>query len=216
MEKVITGLKLNARRQHIVDVFLDEAAQLKLMKSVAMSLRVGQVLSSEEIEDLQRRSNEEKLYHEVVGLLSRRPRSEQEIRQRYIRRNVPDETLDNVITRLREADLLDDLAFAKAWVENRNEFRPRSGWAIKLELMKKGVSTETIEEALSDFDDETAAYKAAAVGARKYKNLDGQLFHKRLGAYLARRGFQYHLVSPAIEHEWSELAGNDEESEVSK
>jgi SOS response regulatory protein OraA/RecX len=82
--------------------------------------------------------------------------------------------------------------------------------------MKKGVSAERIDEVLEGFDDEAAAYQAASVGARKYRNLDRELFRKRLGAYLARRGFQYHLISPAVEHELQEHAGNEQESEVTK
>jgi regulatory protein len=214
MEKKITRLKINQRPPNTLDVYLDGVAELKVMSSIALALKVGQWLSEEEIENLKTRSLEEKLYQQALGLLSRRPRSEEEIRQRFKRKNVLDEIQNKVVSRLRNANYLDDLDFAKAWVENRLEFRPRSAWAIKAELRKKGVASETIEEALEGFDDEAAVYQAAAVGARKYRNLDWKLFRKRLGAYLARRGFQYHLISPAIDHEWGELAGKEEESEV--
>jgi regulatory protein len=214
MGKVITKLKMNRRHSNEVDVYLDGIAELKVMNSIALTLKVGQLLSLDEIEDIKIHSTEEKLYQQALGLLSRRPRSEDEIRQRFKRKNVPDEIQDRVVSRLHEAKYLNDLDFAKAWVENRLEFRPRSAWAIKAELMKKGVASETIEEALEGFDDEAAAFHAAAIGARKYRKLDWKLFRKRLGAFLARRGFQYHLISPAIEHEWGEQAGTQEESEV--
>lgn len=216
MEKVITKLKLNVRRPNIVDVYLDGVAELKVLNSIALTLKVGQLLTSEEIEYLKILSMEEKSYQQALGLLSRRPRSEEEIRRRFERNSVPGEIQDKVVSRLREAKHLDDLDFAKVWVENRLEFRPRSAWAIRSELRKKGVASETIDEALRDFDDEAVVFQAAAVGARKYRNLDWKLFRKRLGAYLARRGFQYHLISPAIEHEWGEHAGKEEESEETK
>jgi SOS response regulatory protein OraA/RecX len=85
-----------------------------------------------------------------------------------------------------------------------------------MELRKKGVPAKTIDEALEDFDDEAAVYKAATIGARKYHHLNEELFRKRLNAYLARRGFQYHLIAPAVDHEWDERAGGEEESEVRK
>lgn len=216
MQKEITKLKFNTRNSNIVDVYLDGVAELKIMKSVALTLNVGQLLTVEEVENLKTRSLEEKLYRQAIGLVSRRPRSEEEIRQRFKRKNAPMETQDKVVSRLREAKLLDDLAFAEAWVENRMEFRPRSAWAIKSELRKKGVANEIIDEALDDFDDEDAVRRAAAIGARKYRKLDWELFRKRLGAYLARRGFKYHSITPAVEHEWGEHAGREEESEVTK
>lgn len=216
MQKTVTSLKLNVRRPHLVDVYLDGVPEMRVMKSIALTLSVGQVFAPEEIEDVKQRSYEEKMYQQAVGLVSRRPRSEREIRDRLMRKNVPNETQEVVISRLHEARLLDDTAFARSWVENRNTFRPRSAWAIKIELMKKGVSSERIDEVLENFDDEAAAFQAASVGARKYRNLDRELFRKRLGAYLARRGFQYHLISPAVELELQEHAGNEQESEVTK
>lgn len=216
MQKTVTSLKLNVRRPHLVDVYLDGKHEMKVMKLIALTLSVGQVLAPEEIEGVKQRSYEEKMYQQAVGLVSRRPRSEREIRERLKRKNVPDETQEVVIARLHEARLLDDMAFARSWVENRITFRPRSAWAIKTELMKKGVSSEKIDEVLEGFDDEAAVFQAASVGARKYRNLDRELFRKRLGAYLARRGFQYHLIGPAVEHELQEHAGSEEESEVTK
>ena len=213
MQNEVTKLVINARRPGLVDVYLDGEVRLKLLKSIAATLSVGQFLSLEEIEHLKGQSLEEKSFQQALGLLSRRPRSEAEIRQRLNKKKVSADVQNKVIDRLREANYLDDLAFARAWVENRSEFRPRSAWAISAELRKKGVAGTTIDEALKEFDDETAAFQAAAIGARKYRNLEEDLFRKRLGAYLARRGFQYHLIKPAVEHEWGELAGTKEERE---
>jgi regulatory protein len=213
MQNEITKLVINARRPGLVDVHLDGEFRLNLAKPIAATLSLGQFLSLEEIDSLKARNLEEKAYQQALGLLSRRSRSEAEIRQRFNRRRISEEVQEKVIDRLRDANYLDDLAFARSWVENRNEFRPRSAWAIRTELRKKGVSGTMIDEALDEFDDEAAVFQAAAIGARKYRNLDEDLFRKRLGAYLARRGFQYHLIKPAVEHEWSELAGMKEESE---
>lgn len=213
MHYEVTKLIVNARRPGLVDVYLDGTSKLKLLKPIAVTLSVGQMLDLEELEQLKLQNLEEKSYQQALGLLSRRLRSEEEIRQRFRRKQVSDEVQDKVIDRLRDANYLDDLAFARAWVENRNEFRPRSAWALKAELRKKGVSGATVDEALKEFDDEAAVSKAAAIGARKYRNLEENLFRKRLGAYLARRGFQYHLIKPAVENEWNEHAGMKEESE---
>lgn len=213
MDGEVTKLIVNTRRPGVVDVHLDGAVGLRLLKSIAVTLNIGQKLSAEEIEELKVRNLEEKHYQQAMRLLSRRPRSEEEIRQRLKDKSASEEIMDRVTKRLRNANHLDDLAFAQAWVENRNEFRPRSAWAIRAELKKKGVANATIDQALKDFDDEAAVFRAAAVGARKYRNLDEELFRKRLSGYLARRGFSYHLIIPAVDYEWGKHAGLEEESE---
>ena len=103
MQKTVTSLKLNVRRPHLVDVYLDGVPEMTVMKSIAMTLSVGQVFAPEEIEDVKQRSYEEKMYQQVVGLVSRRPRSEREIRERLMRKNVPNESQEVVISRLQEA-----------------------------------------------------------------------------------------------------------------
>ena len=209
----ITALKINRRRKNLVDVYLEGSEKIQLGKSLAYDLQIGQSLSDDQIEGLKDRQLEQQLFLKAVDLVSRRLRSESEIRDRFSKYDAGSEIQEKVIARLRDARLLDDLAFAEAWVENRLTFRPRSAWALKFELRKKGVSQELIEKVLEGFDEEKAAYKAALIGSRKYQNLSNDKFRKRLGAYLKRRGFRYHIISPVLDQAWQETIGFDEESE---
>jgi regulatory protein len=133
--------------------------------------------------------------------------------RRFERDEVPEEVIEEVIGRLREQGLVDDRAFAEAWVENRQAFRPRSARALRYELRKKGVEREHIEAALQGFSDEAAAIKAADKAARRYQHLSEKLFRRRLAGYLARRGFRYGTVSPIVDQKWDEVRDDGDESE---
>ena len=124
----------------------------------------------------------------AIRHLSRRPRSEAEVRAR-LRREYPAEIVDEVIQDLRAQALIDDRAFARLWADGRLRNKPRSAWLVKRELLGKGVPAEIADDAVSDFDDADSAYRAAAAYARRLANADYQAFHRRLGGYLARRGF---------------------------
>ena len=124
----------------------------------------------------------------AIRHLSRRPRSEAEVRAR-LRREYPAEIVDKVIQDLREQALIDDRAFARLWADGRLRNKPRSAWLVKRELLGKGVPAEIAADAVSEFDDADSAYRAAAAYARRLANADYQAFHRRLGGYLARRGF---------------------------
>ena len=214
MVQVITNLKLSGRSRNRVDVYLDGKKKFTVSKSIALELKRGQELSIDQIRQLKNRDLEEQSYQQALRLISRRPRSEAELRNRFHRKKVQTEIQDMVIARLREQGFVDDNAFARSWVENRLTFRPRSAWAIKQELRKKGVSNDAIRAALENFDDDEAAYQAALKVARKMAGMPKDLFIQRLAAYLSRRGFQYSTVSPVVKRVWRETSSNCSESEV--
>jgi regulatory protein len=216
MNKEITALKFHPRKRDRVDIYLEGKRAFQIAKSIALRLQVGQTLSGAEIDDLLHRDEVEKFYQQALRLISRRPRSEYEIQDRIRRKGGSEETQEKVIGRLRELGLADDRAFAEAWIEDRLSFRPRSAWALRYELRRKGLGEAVIDEALEGFDDEEAAYLAALKGARRMKDYPWEKFRQRLGSYLKRRGFPYPMISPVVERVWREVTGPVEESEVKK
>jgi regulatory protein len=210
---VISALRLSGRDRNTVDIYIDGKNEFNILKSIAAELQVGQELSFDQIQLLKDRDLEERTYQYALNLISRRPRSEQELRDRFQRRNTVHDIQDAVIERLREKDLVDDEAFAQMWVENREIFRPRSAWALKQELRKKGVPDSAIRTALDDFDDDDAAYRAALKVSGKYSDLSWEPYRRRLTEYLRRRVFQYSTISPVVKRVWLETTDNCDESE---
>jgi regulatory protein len=213
MSGTITALKMKARRSKRVVVHLDGKPAFSLAPVLAASLSVGQALDEGQILGLKRRQAREEAYRRALSLLGRRPRSERELEQYFKRRGLDEEIAVNVIDRLREQGLVDDHAFARAWVENRNEFRPRGPYALRAELRKKGVANEAIDAALEGFDQERIALKAAGKMVRRWKELSAEDFRARLKAYLSRRGFDYHILPDVIEKVERERVGHMNESE---
>ena len=216
MSSTITALKLKDKRSNKVVIHLDEEPAFSLAPVLAATLRVGQTLNARQIAELKDRQALEEAYQRALSLLSRRPRSEFELRLYFKRRKTASRIADLVLERLDERGLLDDRAFAQAWIENRSTFRPRGPWALRAELRQKGVSSETIEDALEDFDQEAAAYKAALKIAPRWQELKPEDFQRRLNAYLSRRGFDYQILSRIISRMRSEIDARMDESEVVK
>jgi len=65
---------------------------------------------------------------------------------------------------------------------------------LHYELQQKGVASETIEEALDDYDELAAVRKVAHEQARRLQHLPPDQFRRRLYARLARRGFSSGLI----------------------
>jgi regulatory protein len=104
----------------------------------------------------------------AATFLSVRSRSVEETRRRLRHLGYPPTLCDRVVDRLVELGYLDDLAFARAWVESRDRARPRGEVALRRELQLKGVPDDIVSEVLvrrAQAAAERAAADEVAVGA---------------------------------------------------
>ena len=208
--KKITALQVQKRNPNRVNLHLDGEFAFGLARIVAAWLRVGQELSDEKIEQLQSEDARERAYQQAMLFLSYRARSESEIRQNLRKHEIPDSVIEQTLDRLRQDGLANDNQFARAWVENRSTFRPRSRRLMALELRQKGLNEEAVSSAVADVDDAALAYEAAQKKVARYKGLEWNEFRKKLSDFLARRGFSYSVIAPVVTRVWNE-AHQDEQ-----
>jgi regulatory protein len=187
-----------------VNIYLDGEFAFGLSRIVAAWLGVGQELSEEKIDQLQAEEARERAFQQAMLFLSYRARSESEIRQNLRKHEIPEPVIDQTLERLRQAGLANDDQFARAWVENRSAFRPRSRRLMAMELRQKGLADEAVSSAIENVDDETLAYEAAQKKVARFKNLEWNEFRKKLSDFLARRGFSYSVVAPVVTRLWNE------------
>lgn len=100
----------------------------------------------------------------AAAFLAVRSRSVDETRKRLIHLGYPPAIVEQVIERLVEIGYLDDLDFARAWVESRDRARPRGAVALRRELGRKGVPDEVVAEVLADRSQAAAAADAPEEG----------------------------------------------------
>lgn len=200
----ITSLLADKRKR--VKLYLDGKLALRLEAGVAAQQRLhtGQELSTDQMEALKGADHHQRCLDTANRYLSYRPRSESELRKQLQRHGFDSGSIDSVIARLKRQGLIDDTAFAHFWQENRASFRPRSRSLTMLELKRKGVDGEVIEEALASTDDGDSAYRAALSKASRLPLTDYPLFRRRLGDFLRRRGFNYEIITDVVERVWRE------------
>ena len=152
-----------------------------------------------------------------LRLLTLAPRTRAQLADALQRRHIPGPAAEAVLDRFTEAGLIDDPAFARAWVESRHHGRGLSRRALSTELRRRGVADEDVQEAveLVGPDQEVATARQLIAGrvaatrgqpsATRVRKLMGVLARKGYGAALA-----YRVVREALEAEGpegAELAG---------
>lgn len=128
----------------------------------------------------------------VLRKLAVRARTRHELDQALRARQVPDTVAHDVLDRLAEVGLVDDAAFARDWVDSRQQRRHLSKSALRHELQTKGVERELVDDALVRIDaqaEDQAAYALAERKDRAMSGLSREVRYRRLAGVLARRGF---------------------------
>jgi regulatory protein len=199
MAGAITALKFQRRNKERVNVYLDGEYAFGLTAIEAARLREGQVLSDAEIVALKAQDERHRAFDQAVRFLSYRPRSRAEV-ERYLHgKKVAGEVITDVVERLERANYLDDEAFARFWVENREQFKPRSRRALRHELRQKGVSDQIIAQVLNDLNDEAVAWRAVEGRLSRWVGLTHDELRQKMMGYLSRRGFDYEIINSIFE-----------------
>jgi regulatory protein len=148
-----------------------------------------------------------------LRLLTGAPRTSAQLAEAMRRRGVPDEAAEAVLGRLTEVGLIDDAAFARAWVESRHHARGLSRRALTAELKRRGVPGQDVQAAVNTLgpDEEIATARrlvAKALTATRGRPLPTRI--RRLVGLLARKGYPaplaYRVVREALEQEGVDAA----------
>jgi regulatory protein len=207
MDPVITALQVQKHNKERVNVFLDGEYAFAVSLLAAASLKKGQRLDAEQLAALKQEGVVDLAYQRAVRYLSLRPRSETEMATYLAGKEYSEEVVVAVMNRLRVRGYVDDDAFARFWVENRTRFRPRGARALRYELRQKGVDRTTIDEALEEQDDDTAAWAATESKIERWQSLPREEFEKKLMGFLARRGFDYGVSRRMADRAWRQIHG---------
>lgn len=194
----ITAIKQQVKRADRYSVYIDEKYSFALSETELLRLGIyrGQEISAEELEKLKDDSVRDKARYQVLGQLSRRQRSEWELRDYLKCKEYTSEVIEQVIEGLTKYGYVDDKKFADAWIANRRLLKATSSRRLRQELKQKRVSDEVIDEALTeDETDENKVLRNLVERKRKQTKYQDDL---KLMQYLSRQGFNYDDIKSAL------------------
>jgi regulatory protein len=139
----------------------------------------------------------------LLRRLTAAPASRADLAALLHRRGVPEEAAAEALDRFEEVGLIDDAAFAEAWVQTRHTGRGLSSRVLIRELQAKGIAPALVAEAVAVIDPETERAAALLLARRRAPRLAGlpsDVALRRLSGFLARKGYGA-AVSYAIARE---------------
>jgi len=160
-----------------------------------------------------KRENPEAAAQEIcLRLLTAAPRTRAELAQAMRRGGVPAETAEAVLARFTDAGLIDDAAFARAWVESRHYSRGLSKRSLSAELRRHGVQNDEIREAVDALDPEQEVATARRLVEQKMASTRGrppEARARQAAGMLARKGYPpglaFRLIREVMQQEGTGL-----------
>jgi regulatory protein len=155
-----------------------------------------------------------------LRLLTLAPRTRAQLADALRKRDIPDEAANEVLGRLADVGLIDDAAFAQAWVESRHYSRGLAGRALSAELKRRGVAADEIRAAIDEHlgpDAEVSAARRLVAGRlAPTRGLPPEQRTRRLAGLLARKGYPaglaFRVIREALEAEGEAAFPEDEPS----
>jgi regulatory protein len=146
-----------------------------------------------------------------LRLLTMAPRTRAQLAEALRKREVPQDAAEAVLERFSEVGLIDDEAFAAAWVSSRHTGRGLARRALASELRHRGVDEDTVKEAVEQLDPEQEVETARRLVARRLRatrGLEPAVRTRRLAGMLARKGYgaslAFRVIREALESEETE------------
>ena len=201
----LTSITQGKKNQDRANIYLNGrfAFTLDIAQLADFKLKVGSILTPEDLEFYQKASNFGKLYQGTLNWLVLRPRSVKETRDYLFRKKIQkkeygitDDDINLVIKKLLEKNYLNDTTFTEFYIENRFINKGISSRRLKLELMKKGIDNSIINDALAKISRDDSLEIAKII--KKKRRLKSYQDDTKLIQYLVRQGFDFELAKTAV------------------
>lgn len=200
MEQRITALKAQKNNPDRVNVYLDGEFAFGVSRFVWAGLKVGQMISAEEITRMGDQDTREKAFQTALKFIGFKPRTEHEVAKRLESGGYSQEIIISVMDELRQKEYVNDADYAVQWVDTRVHAHPRGRRLIFQELRSKGVADEIIQDALLTIPDERElAMDLGEANIKKFRDLDDQKIINKMKGVLARKGFDFEVIREVID-----------------
>jgi regulatory protein len=200
--ETITDLQPQKRNKDRLNVYIDGEYAFSVLMKLGAGLKIGQQISLEEVSKIKAEDAVSRAKQLSFRYLSYRPRSTAEVSNYLKRKGFDSSVVDDVIDQLQNREYLDDNAFARYWIEQRQTHRPRGAFALRYELLQKGISAEIIATMVDDVNEKDAALRAVERKSGQWKNLPKDQYWRKISGFLQRRGFSYVTISEVAETVW--------------
>ncbi len=196
-------VKQKNRKTVFYQVRLDDGREKTVQADTVLffSLHADDVMAEDQWQSIVLYDEEKTVLQSALDLISRRIRSEKELRDRFIRKGFSETAVGSAIAHLRDQGYLDDGHFALLFAKQIMKKKPVGEIKLRYELRKKGISETVAEKVLSQItaDQDAQAKQAALKKMKTLKDQDPDIIRQKLWRFLEQRGFTGEIIRKTVD-----------------
>ena len=190
----ITKVETQKKNTERVSVFLDDEffCGLDAVAALKHAIKVGAEVDEDRLRDAIYDSEVSSAFEKCMRQIDMRPRTRQELEKYLIGKEYGEGVIDAAIQKLQSYNYIDDLEFAKIYIES---YKKRWG-RLKIEYMlkNKGIEPDILQEAFLEFKCQTNEAHKLLIKHTGFKEFNKQKAY----AHLIQKGFDTDTIKQAI------------------
>lgn len=207
----ITEIQIQRRNKERVNVYINNKYSFSCSKEIVVShkLKVGLEIDKNQMIKIIDDSNEKHAFQISLYYLSFKPRTKQEVIDYLVKKEFEEKTIDKTLEKLISYRFIDDKQYAINFISSKIRQKNKSSTIVKNDLIKKGISVDMVDDAISIFSydiDLDIAKKISEKYFNRNHNLPFNQVKDKLCNMLFRKGFSWEIINNCI----SDLENNDE------
>ncbi|UFJ42212.1 RecX family transcriptional regulator [Brevibacillus humidisoli] len=208
---LISAVQRDEKQKNRYHIYIDDTWAFSVHQDILIKYNLfkGTVIDAGLYDEVLQAEERHKAYLSALRLLGIRPRTAQQLEQHLTRKGHTSEIAREVRTACERQGYIDDWEYARRWVAERMRNRPRGKYALKMELLQKGIGNDIVESVLSDLDQREELMAARRWLEKRLRRNPSPLTpqeEQKLLLALMRKGFS-HAVVHAIRQELSSRGG---------
>ena len=206
----ITQQKKDATKYNI---FIDGeyAFALPMQDILYFKLKEGQEAAEETIDFIRKNLIYIKAQDTALHFIGYKMRTVQEIRRKLAEKEFAEETIEEVIAFLEKYGYADDREYCRKYIREKLRMKPKSGYALKIELRQRGISSRIIDEVMgeTEMDEAGDAFHWLEKKSRGQWPPENEKKKKQLYDFLLRKGYSYDIIGEAFQQMDEVYGGED-------
>lgn len=198
-EGIISAIVQDPKQKYRYQLFVDGESAFDVHEDILVKYRLfkGKEVDAALLREICHAEEENKAYLAALRYIGIRPRSAYQLMRYLGEKGFSEELAQRIARRCSEQGYIDDEAYAKQWVAERLRLRPKGAYALKMELLQKGIAKPIVERAIGEIDRDEEQEAARKLLRSKLRRKSGSLTladEQKLLSMLMRKGFSSSMV----------------------
>jgi len=219
---IITKITTQQKNKDRFNIFIDDGSGERYAFSVDsdvlinFQLKKGMDIDEFSFLEIQFQDDIRKAYNLAIHYLSRRMRSEKEIKDYLVQKDIEEAIIHEVLHKLASHKYINDKEYAISYVRTQMNTTDKGPDLIHLELKERGIEESLRLLALEEYHLELQVEKAMKLSEKYFKKnqkVSDRILKQKIEQHLVRKGYSFEVIQLAVMNA-DTAKGLDEEMEA--